>query len=268
MTAADAEKQRPGGTMRRILSLSRRAIEDYDMIEDGDHIAVGVSGGKDSLALLCLLAELRAFYTKKFEVSAVIIDMGLDAAPDFSQIEELCHRLKVPLTVHQTDIGHVVFHIRKEKNPCSLCANMRRGALNNVAARLGCNKIALGHHYDDALETFFMSLFQEGRIACFSPVTYLSRMDLTMIRPMIYIPETVIISFANRASLPIYENPCPANHNTNREKTKQFIAQMAAENEGFKENIFGAIQRGQVSGFRETNRCKRKKSIPSSYKDE
>ena len=254
--------------MKRILSLTRRAIEDYDMIAEGDRIAVGVSGGKDSLTLLCALAALRSFYPAKFELVALLLDLGLDGAADYSQIAELCRRLNVPFYTRQTEIGEVVFHVRKEKNPCSLCANMRRGALNRLAKELGCNKVALGHHYDDVVETFFLSLLQEGRISCFSPVTYLSRMDLTVLRPMIYVPESVIVGFARRKNLPIYHSPCPASGHTQREETKQFIRRMSQEYDHFKEKIFGAIQRAGVGGFQETVRARRHPVPPAQYPDD
>ena len=174
--------------IQKILSKVRRAVDDYHMISEGDRIAVGVSGGKDSLTLLCALAALRRFYTASFEVIGVSLDMGF---PDmsFGEVRELCDKIGVEYVVRKTDIAEIVFDIRKEKNPCSLCAKMRRGGVNDLAVELGCNKVALGHHNEDVLETFFLSLFYEGRLGCFSPVTYLSRRDIHVIRPMIYLPE-------------------------------------------------------------------------------
>ncbi|MBO7250301.1 MAG: tRNA 2-thiocytidine(32) synthetase TtcA, partial [Clostridia bacterium] len=173
---------------KRILSYTRRAVDDYEMIRAGDKIAVGVSAGKDSLALLCALADLRRFYPKKFELCAITVDMGFEGA-DFSRIQALCNELDVPYTVVPTQISKIIFDVRKEKNPCSLCAKMRRGALHTAAKELGCNTVALGHHFDDVVETFMLNLFYEGRIGCFQPVTYLSNTDIYMIRPMIYMPE-------------------------------------------------------------------------------
>ena len=174
--------------MKKILSRTRRAVDDYHMIAEGDKIAVGVSGGKDSLTLLCALAELRRFYPNKFDILALSIDMGFDGT-DFSKVQELCEKIGVEYIIEKTDIAEVVFDIRKESNPCSLCAKMRRGGVNDLAVKNGCNKVALGHHNEDVLETFFLSLFYEGRLGCFSPVTYLSRKDIHVIRPLIYVAE-------------------------------------------------------------------------------
>ena len=184
--------------LRRMLSYTRRAIDDYHMIEAGDKIAVGVSAGKDSLTLLYALSTLRKFYPKKFELCAITIDMGFEGS-DFSPIARLCEELSVPYHIIPTQISTVIFDIRKEKNPCSLCAKMRRGALHNAAKDLGCNTVALGHHFDDAVETFMMNLFNEGRIGCFSPVTYLDRMDITLIIPLIYTPESYIKGYAKQS---------------------------------------------------------------------
>ena len=182
--------------MQHLCGLLRRCIDDYEMIAPGDKIAVGISGGKDSLALLVLLAELRKYYPKPFSLEAMTVDMGLHM--DFSAVEELCHRLHVPYTIMKTDIGPLIFDIRQEKNPCSMCAKMRRGALHNAMAERGITKIALGHHYDDAVETFLLSLFYEGRISCFQPVTYLSRTGVTQIRPMLYVGEKAALQLSLR----------------------------------------------------------------------
>lgn len=229
--------------MQRILSYMRRAVDDYGMIQDGEKIAVGVSGGKDSVTMLMALAALRRFYPNKFELEAITLDMGFDGA-DFSPIADLCKQLGVNYTLVKTDIKAVVFDIRKETNPCALCAKMRKGALNEKALELGCKKVALGHHNEDVIETFFLSLFYEGRLNCFSPVTYLDRKGVTLVRPLVYTPEKLIKSFANANNVPIVKNPCPADGNTKREKMKEFVLQQHAEDKGFKERVFGAIVRG------------------------
>lgn len=238
---------------KRILSYTRRAVDDYEMIREGDKIAVGVSAGKDSLALLCALADLRRFYPKKFELCAITVDMGFEGA-DFSAVRALCEELDVPYTVVPTQISKIIFDVRKEKNPCSLCAKMRRGALHTAAKELGCNTVALGHHFDDVVETFMLNLFFEGRLGCFQPVTYLSRMDLRLIRPMIYMPEKDVRYFAKSANLPVMKSPCPADGNTQREDMKQLLAKLDRENKGLRYRIFGAIQKGEIDGFKEMGR--------------
>ena len=239
--------------IQRILSYVRRAADDYNMIEDGDRICVGVSAGKDSLTLLIALAELRRFYTKKYTLCAATIDLGFDGA-DYSEISELCRRLNIEYKVVQTQIGKVVFDIRKESSPCSLCAKMRRGALHNAAKEMGCNKVALGHHFDDTIETFMLNLFYEGRIGCYSPVTYLSNTELYLIRPMVYVPEKIVRYFANKAGVPVAESKCPADKNTERESMKQLLRQLEKDNKGLRHRIFGAIQKGNVDGFKEVGR--------------
>ena len=235
--------------IKRVLSYTRRAVDDYEMIAEGDRIAVGVSAGKDSLTLLCALAELKRFYPKSFELCAITVDMGFEGM-DFSGIRALCESLNVPYHVIPTAISRVIFEERKEKNPCSLCAKMRRGALYNGAKELGCNKVALGHHFDDVVETFMLNLFYEGRLGCFQPVTYLSRKDITVIRPMIYMPEKDIRYFANRVELPVIKSPCPADGNTERESMKQLLHTLERENKGLRYRIFGALQRGNIDGFK------------------
>ena len=239
--------------MKRILSYTRRAIDEYNMIEDGDKIAVGVSAGKDSLALLCAMAGLRRFYPKKFELIAITIDMGFEGV-DFSEVARLCAELDVPYHIIPTDISKVVFDIRKEARPCSLCAKLRRGALHNAAKSLGCTSVALGHHFDDVVETFMLNLFFEGRIGCFSPVTNLSRVGIKLIRPMIYMPEKDVRDFAKKNDLPVVESPCPADKNTQREEMKQLLHSLEVQNRGLKYRIFGAIARGEIDGFREMGR--------------
>ena len=235
--------------MKRILSYTRRAVDDYEMIHEGDKIAVGISAGKDSLTLLHALAGLRRFYPKRFELVAITVDMGFEGM-DFPPIRELCEQLDVPYIIAKTEISRIIFDVRKEKNPCSLCAKMRRGALHNAAKEAGCNVVALGHHFDDVVETFMLNLFYEGRIGCFQPVTYLSRKDITVIRPMIYMPEKDIRYFANRVSLPVVKSTCPADGNTERESMKQLLHTLERENKGLRYRIFGALQRGNIDGFK------------------
>lgn len=239
--------------MKRVLSYVRRAVDDYGMINEGDKIAVGVSAGKDSLTLLCALAELRRFYTNKFELVAITVDMGFEGT-DFSAIRELCDALSVEYHVVPTQISKVIFDVRKEKNPCSLCAKMRRGALYGYARDIGCTSVALGHHFDDVVETFMLNLFYEGRLGCFQPVTYLSNTGITMIRPMIYMPEKDVRYFASKNILPIIKSPCPADGNTEREEMKKLLHTLELQNKGLRYRIFGAIQRGEIDGFKECGR--------------
>ena len=232
--------------MNKILSLVRRCVEDYDMIQPGDRIGVGVSGGKDSLLLLVALAELRKFYPVPFEVEAFTLDMGhADGYPgmDFSPIAALCQRLEVPFTLLNSEIHHIIFDLRKEKNPCSMCAKMRRGALHGAMVERGIHKIALGHHYDDAIETFFMSLIYEGRLSCFQPVTWLDRTEIIQIRPLLYCGENLVKHTVERLELPVVENPCPANGNTKRQEIKELIYELNGRYPGLKGRAFGAMQR-------------------------
>lgn len=237
-------------SMQKLMGLMRRAIEKYDMIQPGDKIAVGVSGGKDSVALLTGLVKLRAYIGIPFEVVAVTLDPCFEGVEtDYSPIAALCEELQVPYVLKRTEIGQIIFDVRNESNPCSLCARMRRGCLHDAAKENGCNKIALGHHYDDAIETFIMNLFQEGRVGCFQPVTYLSRKDLTMIRPMVMAEESLISAAVHHENLPVVKSKCPADGNTNRERTKEWIRMMDKESKGFKKRIYGAMERGHISGF-------------------
>lgn len=233
--------------MQHILALVRRCVEDYDMIQEGETIAVGVSGGKDSL-LLAALAQLRRFYPKKFDLVAVTIDSGVPGM-DFGPVRQLCDELGVPYHIVLVPTYEIVFLSRKEKNPCSLCAKMRRGALSTELNRLGVKKIALGHHYDDAAETMLMNLFLEGRIGCFQPVTYLDRSDVTQIRPLLYVQEREVRNVVNKLQLPVVANPCPANGSTQREEMKQLIAQLEEKYPNLKKKIFGAIQRYPLYGW-------------------
>ena len=235
--------------MKKVISLTRRAIEDYNMISDGDRIAVGVSGGKDSLVLLCALSELSRYYPKKFEVVALTLDMGYKS--DYSAIQSLCDKLGVEYKIKYTNIKEVVFDIRKETNPCSLCAKMRRGALNDFALENGCHKVALGHHNDDVLETFFLSLMHEGRIHCFSPVTYLSRTDMYQIRPMIYVRERDIRGIVKNYDIPVIHNECPADGYTQREYMKDLIKRLEKETTpGLRKRLFRAIQDSTIDGWK------------------
>lgn len=227
--------------MQHVLSHIRRAVDDYNMIEEGDRIAVGVSGGKDSITLALGLCALRRFYPKKFEVVLILLDMGYDNA-DFSGLQKFFSEKGETLNVVKTDIKKIVFDIRQETNPCSLCAKLRRGALHNAAIDFGCNKVALGHHTDDAIETFMMSLFFEGRVNCFSPVTYLDRKKLYMIRPLLYMTEADVKGFIKRSGSPIYKNPCIADGNTKRQYIKDLLAELTKENHGLREHIFTAVK--------------------------
>ncbi|MBE6700626.1 MAG: tRNA 2-thiocytidine(32) synthetase TtcA [Ruminococcaceae bacterium] len=235
--------------IKLILSYTRRTVDSYEMIEEGDRIAVGVSGGKDSLALLCALAHLRKFYPKKFDIVAISIDMGFEGT-DYSGIKALCEELEVELKIVKTQIYQIIFDVRKEDSPCSLCSRMRRGALNDAADEFSCNKVALGHHMDDVIETYMMNLFFAGKIGTFSPVTYLDRSKITCIRPLIYVPEKDIRYFASKENLPVFKNKCPADGNTERENMKKRLFELQREIPDIKNKIFGAIQRAEISGFK------------------
>lgn len=228
--------------MQRMVGLMRRCIEDYNMIEEGDRIAVGVSGGKDSMVMLMLLAALREYFPKKFELEAITIDLGFEGM-DFTPVEEFCKKLNVPYIVVPTQIKTVVFDLRQEKNPCSMCAKMRRGALNQAIVERGITKLALGHHYDDAVETFLMSLIYEARISCFQPVTNLDRMGVIQIRPMLYIQERDVRGLARRFEVPVVESTCPADKSSKRAEVKELIKNLSKDYPELKTNVFGAIQR-------------------------
>ena len=237
--------------MRRLLSFVRRAVDDYGMIDEGDRIAVGISGGKDSLTLLEVLAQMRIFYPKKYELVAITVDMGFDGA-DFSEVAEFCRRLNVEYRVEKTDIAKIIFDVRKEPNPCSLCAKLRRGCLHSAAQEAGCNKVALGHHFDDAVETFMMNLFFEGRLGCFSPKSYLSNRRLGLIRPLLYATEKDVQYFVNRRKLPIVTSLCPEDHATERENMKNLLAELERNNKGLRHRIFRAMCKGELDGFKLT----------------
>ena len=238
--------------LKKLLSYTRRAIDDYKMIDDGDRIAVGVSGGKDSLTLLYALSHLRHFYPKKFDIEAITVSMGFKDM-DFSPVEQLCRDLSVNYTIVETQIAEIIFGHRKETNPCSLCAKMRKGAFNIKAKELGCNKEAYAHHYDDVIETMMMSLIYEGRFNCFSPVTYLDKSGITLIRPLIYVKEADIKGFSNAYNLPVIKNLCPVDGYTKRQYTKELIKTLQSENPGLKERLFHAIQTGNIPGWNKSD---------------
>ena len=241
--------------MQKLMGLMRRCIEDYNMIAPGEKVAVGVSGGKDSLVLLQLLAGLRPYMG--FEVEAITVDMGLGM--DYSAVSAFCEKLDVPYTIVKTEIGPIIFDYRKEKNPCSMCSKMRRGALNQAILDRGIHVLALGHHYDDAVETFVMSLIYEGRISCFQPVTDLDRMGVRQIRPMLYIHEKTVDNFASRMGLPVVENRCPVDKTTKREEIKGLVYELSQRYPDLKERIFGAMQRLPLPEWGPQGRYKRPK---------
>ena len=236
--------------MNKILSYVRRCVEDYDMIQAGDRVAVGVSGGKDSLTLLVALARLREFYPKPFTVEAYTLDMGhVDGGEgmDFTGVEALCRELDVPFTLLHSEIHHIIFDLRKEKNPCSMCAKMRRGALHNALREHGITKIALGHHFDDAVETFFMNLFNSGSLDCFSPKSYLSRKELWLIRPLVFCGERQVAAAASRCQLPVVKSSCPADGSTSRQRTKELIARLEKDYPDLKSKVMGAVGRAGIA---------------------
>lgn len=234
--------------LQQVMSYVRRAVDDYNMIEDGDKIAVGISGGKDSLTLLYALNGLKRFYPKKFDIHAVTVDLGFKNL-DLTKIEQMCRELGVEYTIVKTDIADIVFEQRKENNPCSLCAKMRKGALNDAIKAVGCNKVAYAHHKDDVIETMLLSLIFEGRFHTFSPVTYLDRTQLTVIRPLMYMDEADVIGFVNKNNVPVVKSPCPADGNTKREYVHNLLKQLNRENPGVKMRMFTAIQTGNLKGW-------------------
>ena len=234
--------------MQHILGLVRRCVEDYHMIEPGDRIAVGVSGGKDSLLTLVSLARLQKFYPIPFTVEAITMEMGMPGM-DFSGVAALCEKLEVPYTRIQVPVYQIIFEERKEKNPCSLCAKLRRGSLNTALTERGIRKIALGHHYDDAVETLLMNLLFEGRIGCFQPVTYLDRTDITQIRPLLYCKEEDIRRMAARLRLPVVKNTCPMDGHSRRQEVKELISGLEGRYPDLKKKLFGAVQRYPLYGW-------------------
>ena len=228
--------------IRRLLSCTRRAVDDFHMIEDGDRIAVGLSGGKDSIALLASLLSLKRFYPKSFSLCAITVSMGFPGM-DYGPIAAFCEQNGVPYRIVESRLAELIFEERKEKNPCSLCAKMRRGMLHNAAKEANCNKLALGHHYDDVIETFLLNLTYEGRLGTLLPVTYLSRKDITLIRPFFYLPEKDIRYFLSRNDLPVVKNLCPEDGNTERETMKRLVADYDRKHKGLKHRMFGAMQK-------------------------
>ena len=235
--------------LQRLYSFTRKAVDDYKLIETGDKIAVGISGGKDSLTLLYALAGLRRFYPEKFELCAITVNLGFEGF-NTEDISTLCDELEVPYTIVNTDINKIVFSDRKESNPCSLCSKMRKGALNEAIKELGCNKVAYGHHKDDVIETMLLSLIYEGRFHTFSPKTYLDRTQITVIRPLLYINEADIIGFNNKMNLPVTKGKCPADGFTKREYAKNLLRSLNSENPGVKERMFTAIQQSEIKGWK------------------
>lgn len=234
--------------LQRLLSLTRQAVDAYGLIDNGDKIAIGISGGKDSLALLYALEKLMRFYPKKFQIQAITVDLGFDGF-DLEPIKNLCGQLGVPYRILPTDIGKIVFQERQESSPCSLCAKLRKGALNQAALDLGCNKVAYGHHKNDIVETMLLSLIYEGRFYSFSPKTYLDRTGLTLIRPLIYVDEADLIGFSNKYHLPLCKNPCPADGFTKREYVKKITKILEHDNPGVRQRMFHAIINGNIPGW-------------------
>ncbi|MDR2558994.1 MAG: tRNA 2-thiocytidine biosynthesis TtcA family protein [Oscillospiraceae bacterium] len=236
--------------MQRILGYMHKACQEYGLIENGDKIAVGVSGGKDSLILLAGLAKMRRFFEAGYELHAISLDPRFGKKDgDYSSVRRICDELGVPFTLIRTDIAEIVFGIRKEKNPCALCAKMRRGALHDAAKEAGCNKIALGHNNDDVIETFIMNLFKEGRVGCFAPKSYLSRKDLTLIRPLIFAPESIMLGACSQNGFEIIKSSCPVDKLTERQRVKDFLDTREKEDNGFKQRIFGALRKSKADGW-------------------
>lgn len=229
--------------MRYILGCIRRCVDDFDMIDDGDNIAVGVSGGKDSMVLLKAMHMYQYFAPKKFNLNAITIDLGMSEDFDTDIIKDLCDKWNIPYYIRKTNIGQVVFEGRKEKNPCSLCSKMRRGSIHDVCKEHGINKIALGHHREDVVQTFLMSLLYEGRVSTFSPLTWMDRADIVQIRPMIYAPEREVIAAAKRNNLPIVKSPCKADGSTKREDMKDLLKYMDSMSEDSVKYIMMAIKK-------------------------
>ena len=234
--------------LQRLLSYTRKAVDEYSMIQEGDHIAVGISGGKDSLTLLYALHGLKRFYPRKFDLSAVTVDLGF-ADFNLEPIQNLCRELEVPYKIVKSDIYDILFNVRQESNPCSLCAKMRKGALNEAVKEMGCNKVAYAHHKDDIIETMLLSLIFEGRFYSFSPKTYLDRMDLTVIRPMMFIDEMEVIGFRNKYSLPVVKGKCPVDGHTCRQSTQELIKDLEKQFPDLRRKVMGALQRADIDGW-------------------
>ena len=234
--------------LQQLLSYTRKAVDDFQMIKSGDVIAVGISGGKDSLTLLYALANLRRFYPQPFTIKAITVHLGLEEM-EFSEVAKLCEELDVEYHLVETEIFDIVFNQRQETNPCSLCAKMRKGALNDAIKELSCNKIAYAHHKDDLIETMLMSLLFEGRFHTFSPVTYLDRSGLTLIRPLLYVDECNIVGFRNKMNLPVVKSACPMDGHSKREYAKHLVIQLKKEHKGARDRMFRAIMDGNMEGW-------------------
>lgn len=236
--------------MERLAGRVRAAVETYGMIEEGDRVGVGVSGGKDSLFLLCALASLSRYYPKRFSLVAITADPRFGGRPmDLAPIARLCAEQGIPYIIERTDLGRVIFEDRKEPNPCSLCARMRRGILHNICVREGCNKIALGHHQDDAVQTFFMNLLYGGKLGCFSPKSYLSRKNITLIRPLVFCEEREIRNACARMALPVVKSGCPVDGATARKDTEDLIAALEPRFPDLRAKLIGAMQRANLDGW-------------------
>lgn len=239
-----------GSFMQQIMSQIRAAVDSYQLIQPGDRIAVGISGGKDSLVLLCALANMRKFLPMKYDLVAITVDPCFDnIQTDFRQVEELCRRLQVKYEIRRSQLGNIIFEQRKESNPCSLCARMRRGILHDMSKKHNCNKLALGHHFDDAVQTFFMNLFYGGKIGCFSPMSYLSRKDLYLIRPMVFCEESKVESAAQRYHLPVVKSECPVDGHTCRQSTQELVKDLEKQFPDLRRKVIGALQRADIDGW-------------------
>lgn len=245
--------------LQQLLSVTRRAIDTYTLIDEGDHIAVGVSAGKDSLSLLVALNALRRFYPRHFTLSAITVDLGLGNV-SLGPVEAMCRDMGIDYHIVSTQIGDILFDIRKEKNPCSLCAKLRKGALNEKALEIGANKIAYAHHKDDLIETMMMSLIYEGRFNTFSPLTFLDNTGLYVIRPFLFAEEADIASFARSQGLPVCKNPCPMDGYTKRQYVKELIADICRDNPGADKRLLRAILDGKLKGWPEAIEHPRYKS--------
>lgn len=236
--------------MQKILGYMRKAIDNYNMIEDGDKIAVALSGGKDSVTMLMGLKNLQRFYPKKFDIIAITINPGFEEF-DTNLLKNICKNIDVPLIIENGHMKEIVFDIRQEKNPCSLCANIRRGMLNSIATREGCTKIAVGHNEDDVLETFIMNLFYAGSINTFAPMSYMDRSKMTLIRPLIYAPEKYIRNFVKRNNITVMPKACPMDGVSKREDIKNLLKNLQKDIPNIRANLYGAIKRGNVNGFKD-----------------
>ena len=234
--------------LNEFTGLVRRCVDDYGMLSEGDRVAAGISGGKDSLVLLLALRHLQSYYPARFELEAITANLGFEGM-DFTPVADLCAELGIPYTRIKTDIREIVFDVRKESNPCSLCAKMRRGALNTAARERGCNKLALGHHFDDAADTFLMSLVFEGRLNCFKPVTYMSRADIRQIRPLLYAGKQRIAQLAEHLKLPVVPNTCPEDKASRRRDADELLQTLSRRYPDIKSKIFGAMQRLPLDGW-------------------